>query len=146
MMMERILTDKQEKELALLTNVYYMLMTAADQVLYRTEEYFAAMGVAMVGKKKVRHRNMMSHYNTMKQMMDSVEKDYVESFGEDFWKKFDEIRASGAYFARLAVLVADRCRSEEVEGERERGIESYVHNMPAGGCCDDEFLKRFFLR
>lgn len=144
--MKKILTEKQEKELALLTNVYYMLMTAADQVLYRTEDYFAAMGVAMVGKKKVRHRLLMSHYSTMKQMMENVEKDYQVSFGDDFWKKFDEIRASGAYFARLAALVADRCRSEEVEGERERRIERYVYNMPDGGCCDDEFLKRFFLR
>lgn len=35
-----------------MTNMYYMLLTAADQVLYMTEDYFAAMGVVMVGKKK----------------------------------------------------------------------------------------------
>ena len=49
--MEKVLTEQQEKELALLTNMYYILMTGADQVLYKAEEYFDALGVAMVGKK-----------------------------------------------------------------------------------------------
>ena len=49
--MEKVLTERQEKELAMLTNMYYMLLTAADQVLYKTENYFAAMNVVMSGKK-----------------------------------------------------------------------------------------------
>lgn len=50
--MEKVLTEQQEKELALLTNMYYILMTGADQVLYKAEEYFGALDVVMVGKKR----------------------------------------------------------------------------------------------
>lgn len=122
--MEKVLTDQQEKELALLTNMYYILMTGADQVLYKAEEYFGALNVAMVGKKKVRHRLMMSQFFTMKNLMEDVERDYKATFGEEAWgvkwdEMRDEIRVTAAYFVRLAALISDRCKSDEVEGERE---------------------------
>ena len=145
--MEKVLTDRQEKELQMMTNMYYMLLTAADQVLYKTEDYFAAMGVVMVGKKKVRHRLIMSQFNTMKNLMEDVEADYQTTFGEETWGiRWDEIRTSGAYLARICALILDRCKSEEVEGEKEKMIENYIHAMPQNGCCDDDFLKRFFIR
>lgn len=145
--MEKVLTEQQEKELALLTNMYYILMTGADQVLYKAEEYFGVLNVAMVGKKKVRHRLMMSQFKTMKNLMEDVERDYKATFGEEAWGvKWDEIRVTAAYFVRLAALISDRCKSDEVEGEREKRIERYVYNMPSGGCCTDEFLTRFFIK
>lgn len=145
--MEKVLTDRQEKELAMMTNMYYMLLTAADQVLYKTEDYFAAMGVVMVGKKKVRHRLITAQFNVMKNLMEDVENDYRATFGEETWGvKWDEIRRSGAYLARICALILDRCKSEEVEGEREKRIERYIYMMPENGCCDDQFLKRFFIR
>ena len=30
--------------------------------------------------------------------------------------------------------------------EKEKMIENYIHAMPQNGCCDDDFLKRFFIR
>lgn len=145
--MEKVLTDKQEKELAMMTNMYYMLLTAADQVLYMTEGYFAAMNVVMQGKKKVRHRLIMSQFNVMKNLMEDVEADYKMTFGEKTWGvKWDEIRKSAAYLARICALILDRCRSEEVEGHKEKLIERYIHAMPENGCCDDKFLSRFFIR
>lgn len=51
------MTKQQEKELALLTNLYFVLMEAADSILYRTEEYFDAMGVKMecFGEQKMKN-------------------------------------------------------------------------------------------
>ena len=89
----------------------------------------------------------MSQFNTMKNLMEDVEADYQTTFGEETWGiRWDEIRVSGAYLARICALILDRCKSEEVEGEKEKMIENYIHAMPRNGCCDDDFLKRFFIR
>ena len=40
------MTPQQEKELALLTNTYFMLLEAADMILRNTEVYFEAIGRA----------------------------------------------------------------------------------------------------
>lgn len=36
------MTKQQEKELVMMTNLYFIFMEAADSILYRTEEYFDA--------------------------------------------------------------------------------------------------------
>ena len=83
----------------------------------------------------------------MKNLMEDVEADYKTTFGEEVWGvKWDEIRRSAAFFVRIGALIMDRCKSEEVEGERERRIERYIYMMPENGCCDDDFLKRFFIQ
>lgn len=36
------MTKQQEKELVMMTNLYFVFMEAADSILYRIEEYFDA--------------------------------------------------------------------------------------------------------
>lgn len=145
--MEKVLTEQQEKELALLTNMYYILMTGADQVLYKAEKYFGAIGFVMAGKMKVKHRLIMSQFITMKNHMEDIEKGYKEIFGEEAWeKRWDEIRVTAAYCVRLIALICDRCDSEEEDWKMEKMIEEYVSNLPSSGYCTEEFLKRFRVK
>ena len=139
------MTPQQEKELALLTNTYFMLLEAADMILRNTEVYFEAIGVSMVGKHKVKHRNLMSQIQTLKVMMDNEIKFYCESYKNDY-RKWDELRAGGAYFARLALEVGDRSYSEEDDDSVEKQIAKYVHDLPPKGMLSNQLLMNFFIR
>lgn len=140
------MTEQQEKVLALLTNLYYMFLEGADQLLQETEEYFHAMGVGMKGPRKVKHRLLMSQFCTMRNLMEDELEHYKISFKGD-WKKYDELRKSANYLVRIGLGIGDRCRSEtEVEGERERMIEEYIYHMPEKGFVTKRMLENFVIR
>lgn len=140
------MNEQQEKELALLTNLYYMFLEGADQLLLETEEYFRAMGVGMKGARKVKHRLLMSQFSTMRNLMEDELEHYKISFNGN-WKKYDELRKSANYLVRIGLGIGDRCKSEtEVEGERERRIERYIYNMPENGYLSESLRNRFVMR
>lgn len=140
------LTEQQEKELALMTNIYYMILEGADSLLYVTEKYFETVGKGMKGKNKVQHRLLMSQFKTMKNLMDNELEHYKESFNGD-WAKWDNLRTSGQYLLRINLLIGDRCHSDtDIEGERERRIERYIYNMPENGGLSEELYNLFKMK
>ena len=144
--MEKVLTEQQEKDLVMMTNLYFIFMEAADSILYRTEEYFDAMGAKMNGSDKVKHRTMMSQVKTLKNLWDNE----IEKYGKDFcqqWHKWDELRRSAGYLVRICMLVSDRCGFEDdQEGVREAEIEKFLREMPSSGNLTESLLLKFKLR
>lgn len=135
------------KQEALVTNSYYMLMEAADMMLRQMEVQLARRGRGLKFKLKQRHNMMMGTAETLKNFQLDFWKDYEEAF-KDNYSKSDALRQSAAYMARIMLLIADRCYTQEDNGsmEREQRIERYIYNMPDGGLLDDELLKKFFMR
>lgn len=135
------------KQEALVTNSYYILMEAADMMLRRMEFQLLMRGRCLKHNIKRRHNVMMEKVAAMKNLSEDFFKDYEAAFGEQY-NKMDDLRVSGAYMARIMLLIADRCYTQEDNGnmEREQRIERYIYNMPDGGLLNDNLLKKFFVR
>ena len=90
---------------------------------------------------------MMEKVAAMKNLSEDFFKDYEAAFGEQY-NKMDDLRVSGAYMARIMLLIADRCYTSQDNGnmDREQRIERYIYNMPDGGLLNDDLLKKFFVR
>ena len=139
--------DTDLKTEALVTNSYYMLMEAADMMLRQMELQLARRGRGLKFKLKQRHNLMMGNVDTLKNLQLDFWSDYREAF-KDNYSKSDALRQSAAYMARIMLLIADRCYTQEDNGtmEREQRIERYIYNMPDGGLLNDDLLKKFFVR
>ena len=116
-------------------------------MLRQMEVQLARRGRGLKFKLKQRHNMMMGTAETLKNFQLNFWKDYEEAF-KDNYSKSDALRQSAAYMARIMLLIADRCYTQEDNGsmEREQRIERYIYNMPDGGLLDDELLKKFFMR
>jgi hypothetical protein len=132
---------------ALVTNSYYMLMEAADMMLRQMELQLARRGRGLKFKLKQRHNLMMDNVDALKNFQLDFWSDYRDAF-KDNYSKSDALRQSAAYMARIMLLIADRCYTQEDNGtmEREQRIERYIYNMPDGGLLNDDLLKKFFVR
>lgn len=132
---------------ALVTNSYYMLMETADMMLREMEIQLAKRGRLLKQNIKQRYNFMMGKVNALKNLQDDFWKDYEGAFGDNY-NKTDSLRHSAAYMARIMLLIADRCYTQEDNGnmEREQRIERYIYNMPDGGLLNDDLLKKFFVR
>lgn len=135
------------KQEALVTNSYYMLMEAADMMCRQMEVLLNARKRRVKGKIRQRHNYMMEKVVALRNLQEDFWKDYHEAFGGAY-QKTDSLRESAAYMARIMLLIADRCYTQEDNGDRkkERMIEEYIYFMPEGGLLKDDFLKRFVIR
>ena len=141
--------DKTEKEIqmgreALVTNSYYMLVEASCMMLRYLDIMLNKRHATLTKRVKERHKFLMQKVADLKVATESFDVDYHKGF--DDYHKWDSLRQSSAYIARLLLLIADRTMNEPVAGERERKIEEYIYFMSEGGLLTDEMLNYFRIR
>ena len=125
-----------------LTNTYYILMEAADMVLRETKGIFEFYDKSLSGKAKQRHNQIMFHTRTLENLFDKFIEDY-ECFKGN-WDRHTELRSSGAYIARVSLLIGDRTAFDAAP--REVDIEKFIYEMPPNGYAPDNLLGRFKIR
>ena len=135
------ISEKEYRQLTLCTNLYYILIEAADMMLRRAKVIVEYNGRGLNGNVKRRHNLLMQQYRTLINLTDTLFEDY-ECFGGD-WEKYDQIRKNGAWFARMAALVADRCMSDKPVEKR---IEKFIYKLPQQDIVDEKFLENFIIR
>ena len=93
----------------------------------------------MVLEKMVPLRNALDSYLNL----------YIGAFTDEEgvfnYKKMDDVRNSGNFFARLGIEIVDRTANSK-KGELENKIEQYILSMPTTGILEEYHLERLKLR
>lgn len=125
-----------------LTNTYYILMEAADMILRDVKSIFEFYDKSLQGKVKQRHNIIMSHVRALENLSDDFLEDY-ECFKNN-WDRHTELRTSGAYMARVSLLIGDRATFDSAP--LETVIEKYIYDLPPHGYAPDHILGRFKIK
>ncbi len=135
---------EQEQKLALLVNSYYFLMEASDIILRQTEVYLASMGCGLIHHVKNRHKQMMKQIEVLKNNQLNFIKDYELGFGCD-WTKYEDLRYTAAWYARLVLLIGDRCGFGDSD-EKEKAIIKFIYDMESNGIIDHEMMEHLKIK
>lgn len=137
--MEKI--NGQTKDLNSLTNSYYIMAEAMDMILREAEKGLEELGKGLKYEVKHRHKEMMRLIRLLKANQEKFLEDYACFDGN--WDKYDELRKSGAYIARIMLLIADRTNTEE---NVENRIEKYLYRLKPQGVVSSDLLGKFQIK
>lgn len=137
---ENKLTQKV-KDINSLVNSYYIMSESLDMIMREMERQFSSLGKEVKHHVKQRHTEMMRLMRLLKTTQDKFISDY-DAFKGD-WSKYDELRKSGAYIARIMLLIADRTNTEE---NVENRIEKYLYRLKPQGVVSNELLGKFQIK
>lgn len=121
-----------------LVNSYYIMAEALDMLMNEMEQIFAPLGKGVKHHVKQRHSEMMRLIKLLRTNQEKFLSDYSAFNGD--WSKYDDLRSSAAYIARIMLLIADRTNENDCV---ESDIEQYIRNKPSTGAVSDNLLHRF---
>lgn len=124
-----------------LVNSYYIMAESLDMLLREMERQFKSLDKGLKHHVKQRHTEMMRLFKLLKTNQEKFIKDY-ECFGGE-WSKYDDLRMSAAYIARIMLLIADRTLDD---GKVERELEAYLTHKKSAGVVSDELLNSFKIK
>lgn len=124
-----------------LTNSYYILSEAADMMMREMEFQFGKLGKGVKHRVKARHNEMMRLMRLLRTNQDKFLEDYEAFNGQ--WEKYDDLRISAAYIARIMLLIADRTN---IDDRVDNKIEKYIYNKKPTGVVSEELLSRFVIK
>ena len=126
-----------------LVNTYYIMAESLDMILREMERQFESLGKGLKQHLKQRHSEMMRLIRLLKTTQEKFIQDYQCFNGE--WRKYDELRMSAAYIARIMLYIADRTNCEDA-GVSDQQIERYLREMKANGFVSDQLIEKFRIK
>lgn len=136
------LSEENLKITTNMTNTYYILMEASDMILRDVKSILEYYNKGLNGKVRQRHNMIMSHVRALENLLEGFLEDY-ECFNGN-WDRHTELRSSGAYMARIALLIGDRAALSSAPLERD--IEKFIYELPQNGYAPDHILGRFKIQ
>lgn len=142
--------EKQDlKKLSCIVNTYFFYCEAIDLLLREADYSMRLKNRGLTHEIKHRHKIVLEKMVPLRNALDSYFNFYIGAFTDEEgvfnYKKMDDVRNSGNFFARLGIEIVDRTANSK-KGELENKIEQYILNMPTTGILEEYHLERLKLR
>lgn len=126
-------------------NTAFHLYEAADICIREVERRLPLIGSDIHFKTKQKFNNISETVKRLEYLVESFLDEYNGAYDDKtIADRTENIRRIASWYARLALLIGDRCDCGD--GTKEQHIMQFVDNMPAQGNIEEKTLTRLTLK
>lgn len=133
------------KEDCNIVNSAFHLFEAGDMLLREFERRLNNKKMGMRHETKKRVTDMLNYIHKCEFCAEALLKDYNDAFLEKISNRYEEIRRIASYYARLSILIGDRCNNSN-SWQKESLIMDFIKTMPDNGNIDEETLNNLIIK